>query len=771
MHLHSVTKLAILLALLFGVLSCSHEAERSNLNETVIYDGYRWGIHEFELTIAGEGGEASYTLRKKDLEKNQWEEAVISSPEEVVGDKRFYLAGSIVNFPAGFASLSQIDWSAPQAIGWPDLSTTYVRHREITEEINGLIVKAHYWGAHDASKPMDFVIGNDNTVIAAIDVATDSTMVRRGYEKFTTVSEWRDSSLSQPLYGYRPLDLAMVPTKAGPRLATRVYLPQGDIKGPFPTIFIRTPYGITNMIERYKQYPIRGYAVVFQAAQGTHYRDPESRSEGDYWKAMVQEPADGADALNWIVDQPWSNGSVCMQGLSYYGYTQWTLSMAQNPALKCLIPEVSMGTAFSDQPYMGGTFVQGLAYYQFGMHGKKILPGRTWTDILRHRPLIDMDEYATGEDIEVWNNFFKHWRNDEFWKVQDWYQGDHDRNFGTFQISGWFDDDYPGTRSNWALMVKKGTRPNRLLLGPWKHVYNLDRKLNGYSYGIDALRDDVWLIKQRWYDYYLKGVENGVTDPVVEYFVLGANEWRTADTWPPSEVKSQSWFFHSTGVANSHPIDGQLSLGAPKKEEVADTYFYDPKNPVTNWYSFDLMERWEDTQSFQYDFKDIEGRHDLATYTSAQLEEDVTIAGNIKVILYASTDVKDTDWWVYVSDVTPDNASHRLSVGALRARFRKLEDTDYHVFGSNFETEELLSGDIKDVVRYEISIPSIANTFKKGNRIRIAVMNAHDNYSFPNSNTGGDEGYVTETVVGEMQIHHTPDYPSHVILPVLPKSK
>ena len=71
------------------------------------------------------------------------------------------------------------------------------------------------------------------------------------------------------------------------------------------------------------------------------------------------------------------------------------------------------------------------------------------------------------------------------------------RNFSSFQISGWFDDDFPGTRSNWALMQQRGKLPQRLLIGPWKHGYNRDRRLNGQAFGPDALRDDVWIIKQR----------------------------------------------------------------------------------------------------------------------------------------------------------------------------------------------------------------------------------------------------------------------------------
>jgi putative CocE/NonD family hydrolase len=728
------------------------------------------GIHRYEFSIDGAGEAATYSLRTRDIATTLWGETVTGTADDLNRREAFTLDGSISDFPAQFASLSAIDWTGLEAVGWPDAGSIYARSRELTESVGGRMVKAHYFGLQDGTLPMDLIIGDGNKVIAAIDIRKDIVMVRRGYENFTTVKHWRDSSISQPVNGYRALDMVMMPTRDGRGLATLVYLPNGEARGPFPTIFVRTPYGITDAISVFGQYATRGYAVVLQAVGGTAYWDPEARSEGE-WNAMIQEPADGADALDWITRQPWSNGEICMQGGSYLGYTQWAAAKASNPALKCMIPEVSMGSAFSDQPFMGGTFVQGFAYYAFWMLDRKILPGRNWIDIMHHRPLSDIDVYATGEDLPVWNRLFDHWRNDAFWAGQNWYAGDHDRNFGTFQISGWFDDDFPGTRSNWALMSRKGTRPNRLLLGPWRHGYNADRRLNGFSFGIDALRDDIWLLKQRWYDHFLKGIDNGVTEPVVDYFVMGENTWRTSDSWPPSNASEQQWYFHSSGAANRNAADGRLKGQAPEDSQPTDSYVYDPLDPASNWYSFDLMESWADVQSYPYDFKDIELRHDVATYTSAVLTEDLTIAGNIKVILYASTDVRDTDWWAYLSDVTPTNQSNRLTVGALRARFRDLEDTTYHVFGSNFESERFLSGDPAEVVRYEISIPSVANTFRKGHRIRIAIMNAHDNYSFPNSNTGGEEGFVTDTIAGNMAIHHSGTYPSHVILPVMPSEE
>ncbi len=443
--------------------------------------------------------------------------------------------------------------------------------------------------------------------------------------------------------------------------------------------------------------------------------------------------------------------------------------MARNPALKCIIPESALGTAFGDMPYMGGGFVNGCTYSGLRMLNQKILPERTWPEIFHYRPLIDLDTFATGKDLASWNAWMDHWRNDEYWKQQDYYRGDFNRNFASLQISGWFDDDFPGTRRNWELVKRHSTLPHRLILGPWKHGYNKDRKLNGFSFGIDALRGDIWLTKQKWYDRFLKGIDNGIENPKVEYFVLGENSWRTASQWPPEESHIEKWYFHSKGKANRLPQFGRLDKTVPTKAEPSDVYVYDPQNPAPNWYSFDQMKRWEDVQSFPYDFKDIEMRSDVVVYTSDPMTANLTVAGDLMAVLYASCDVRDTDWWAYLSDVYPDGTSVRLTSGMIRARFRNLEDKYHHVFGSNFEKEELLSGNMKDVVRYDINIPSIAVTFKKGHRIRIAVMNACDNYTYPNSNTGGNEAYTTKTIVGTMAIHHTREHSSHVLLPVIKK--
>lgn len=756
MHLISL----LLLATLPGPSIASAQQEPTR------YDVYMYGIRAAELSVGGTRAAPTFTIRKKNLAANTWAAPRTASLAAAANDTAFFLWGALRDLPGRLASLRNVDWKSLEVVGWPDRRTLYEKRRDVEATAGGAIRRGTRWNRRDATRPMDFIFAPDNALIAAIDVSRDIVLVRRGYENFTTVGAWQSPGVSVARYGYRDLGKQMVPMPDGVKLATLVYLPSEGATGPFPTVFIRTPYGITGLIGGFWHYAARGYAVVLQAVRGTSYGDPDAMSEGTL-ELMVNEPADGKAALEWITAQPWSNGKICMQGGSYVGYTQWTAAMAGNPALKCLVPEVSMGTAFADQPYVGGGMLMGMAYYTFFMHNRQLAPGRTWTDVLAHRPLITLDDFGTGSNIPDWDRMVLNAINGPAWKGQDWHHAPIRPELGTFQISGWFDDDLPGTLSNWSLMERIGTAPQRLLLGPWKHGYNADRALNGYSYGLDALREDVWLLKQQWYDHFLKGMKNGITEKRVEYFVLGENTWRTASAWPPKEVTQQEWYFQSDGKANRLFPSGRLTREAPAGDQPADEYKYDPTNPVPNWMSFEQMQRWEDVQTFQWDMKDIEARHDVVTYTSAPLEQDLTIAGDILAQVFASTDVKDTDWWVHVSDVDPSGKSHRLTLGTVRARYRNLEDPRFRGRGSNFEREELLSGNFADVVKYQIGIKGVANTFKRGHRIRIAIMNALDNYTFPNSGLGGNEARATGAVVGNMAIHHSKLYPSSVVLPVL----
>ena len=188
--------------------------------------------------------------------------------------------------------------------------------------------------------------------------------------------------------GAAPLDPRasehMVPMRDGVRLATDVYLADGA--GPFPAVLVRLPYDKNG---RYCWMPFlathfiaRGYAFVPQDVRG------KFRSEGDPL-AFVGEVPDGYDTIEWITQQPWSNGDVGMWGDSYYGFTQWAAVAAGHPALKAIVPRVTIadidGWLDGVTPLYGGHYL-GQYWSDHDTHH--------WEPDWSHRPLAEVFDPA-----------------------------------------------------------------------------------------------------------------------------------------------------------------------------------------------------------------------------------------------------------------------------------------------------------------------------------------------------------------------------------------
>lgn len=414
--------------------------------QAIAYDAYIAGIRVATIERSARSPGASWTVRKREWESNGWSSTHRATPV-VSTDSAFLLWGALRDVVGRIPSIERIDWWNHEVVAWPDRATLYERSASLAQSspparsTKGRRLRR--FNRRAASSPMDLVVDSTNAFVAAIDPRADVVLVRRGDEWATTVAAWNGPGVSPARFGYRR-SKEMVPMPDGVRLASIVLLPSGDgARAPFPTILVRTPYGISRSVATFWHYAARGYAVVLQAVRGTSYTDPEYRSEGEL-EIMVNEPADGKATLDWIVKQSWSDGQVCMQGGSYLGYTQWTAAMSAHPALKCLVPEVSMGTAFADQPYVGGGLLVGMAYYQFMMHDRPLLPGRTWTEVLAHRPLVDLDEFGTGRSLPNWDKQVMAATNGDYWRGQNWHAASIRPELATFQISGWFDDDLPG---------------------------------------------------------------------------------------------------------------------------------------------------------------------------------------------------------------------------------------------------------------------------------------------------------------------------------------
>jgi putative CocE/NonD family hydrolase len=256
----------------------------------------------------------------------------------------------------------------------------------------------------------------------------------------------------------------------------------------------------------------------------------------------------------------------------------------------------------------------------------------------------------------------------------------------------------------------------------------------------------------RFYDFYLKGIKNGLDlEKPVQLFYMGANKWRGESDWPVPGTVYRELFLNSEGSANSIRGNGTLSFSKPENSG-SDVFHYDPLNPVPTTGGNNCC--GTPTIAGPADQRALERREDILVYTSEFLDEAVTIAGPVKMKLFAATDGKDTDWMIKLIDVFPDGFSMPVSEGILRARFR-----------NGLDKMKLLIPD--QVYEYDIELTGTANVFLPGHRIRIDITSSNFPQFDRNPNTGAPLGSSAEVRTAKQTIHHGGTKLSHVLLPVV----
>ncbi len=258
---------------------------------------------------------------------------------------------------------------------------------------------------------------------------------------------------------------------------------------------------------------------------------------------------------------------------------------------------------------------------------------------------------------------------------------------------------------------------------------------------------------QKWFDRFLKGVDNGVTSqPKVRAFMMGANQWRTYDTWPPKEAQYISYYLDSDGKANTAYGDGRLSTTKPGKA-ASDAFVYDPLRPVPSLggsiccFSGNFV-------GGAFDQSAIEMRSDVLAYTTPPLTHAVELAGPVKVSLYVSSDRKDTDLTIKLLDVYPDGKAYNLDENIQRVRWRQGWDKPVLM-----EPGHVYKVDVGPLVT--------SNAFLPGHRIRIEVSSSNFPRFERNLNTGGNNFDEKDALVAHNVIYHGPEYPSVIVLPIV----
>ncbi len=555
------------------------------------------------------------------------------------------------------------------------------------------------------------------------------------------------------------------PMRDGELLMIDIFRPQAV--GEFPAILLQTPYNKDGAAARARKFAAYGYVVVNADSRGRF----ESGGEWDPFSPLHK--TDGYDLVEWIADQPWSNGSVGTYGLSYMGWTQWWTAGEAPPSLKAIVPEVAPPDHFYNCPYQNGVFVCWMMDWAGAMSGRtphSAGPGAYGGFAVDREaaydrlPYIDFDKTRNYLPTGWWRTWIEQNTADgEYWRAIAYQTPE---NYARVQvpslaITGWFDANFPGTPMNYLAMQEYGATPAarqpRMVIGPWEHIINSRREAAGVDFGEDALIDwDGYVL--RWFDYHLMGIDNGILDdPPVHVFVMGRNEWRTADDWPLPETQFTRYYLHSGGDANSSEGDGLLST-EPPADEPPDHYVYDPADP---------------TPSAGFENGHIDGprdisrsalRDDVLVYQTEPLAEPVEIIGPISMQFVAATSAADTDWMIRLSDVREDGRALFLAEGLMRARHR---DPDNE---GRFNPHRLSTIDPGAPLEYVIDFwRPTGNLFAQGHRIRIEISSSYYPYYLRNPNSAADNiGLVTELQQADQTIFHSSDRPSFVVLPVVP---
>ena len=156
-----------------------------------------------------------------------------------------------------------------------------------------------------------------------------------------------------------------------------------------------------------------------------------------------------------------------------------------------------------------------------------------------------------------------------------------------------------------------------------------------------------------------------------------------------------------------------------------------------------------------YDQRPVEMRSDVLVYSTEPLEQDLEVTGPITVVLYAASSARDTDFTAKLVDVEPSGYSRNLTDGIIRARY----------LNQNGPTSLIQAGTI---YKYEIDIWATSNVFKKGHQIRLEISSSNFPRFDRNTNTGNPIGEDKDYVSALETVYHNADYPSHVVLPVIP---
>jgi putative CocE/NonD family hydrolase len=590
--------------------------------------------------------------------------------------------------------------------------------------------------------------------------------------------------------------VVMIPMRDGVKLHTILLVPKGVKNAPI--LLTRTPYNAKTPSSRFpspqanatgaqmdEPFLDDGYIRAYQDVRGKY------GSEGDYVltrpligplnDSKVDHSTDAYDTIDWLVKNvAETNGRVGIIGSSYPGFTAAMALINPHPALKAAVPQSPMIDGWmGDDWFQNGAFRQTmLDWFASQMTAKgagEDLPREHLDDYENFLRAGSAGEFARRygiDKIPAFKKMTEHPAYDQFWQEQalDKILAKQPLKVPTLWVGSLYDqeDIYGAINAYKATETKDaGNDMNFLALGAWRHsgVNYEQRTLGALKLPGDTATEFRAKVLKPFLDEHLKtdGKKAGIAP--VTMFETGTLEWRAYQKFPLA--------CESGCDAKLRPIYLQPGLKLaftppPAKAAGYDEYVSDPAKPtpfLPQPVRSDVADQWR--YWLASDQRHAATRPDVLTYVSEPLTEDMKIAGEPVVKLFASTSGTDSDWVVKLIDVYPDFVPSNLemsgyqmpiSMEIFRGRYR-----------DSFEKPSPIPAN--KVQSYRFELPPANHVFQKGHRVMIQVQSSWFPLYDRNPQTYVENIFFakpTDFQKATQRVFHTPAQASAIELPIVP---
>ena len=383
-------------------------------------------------------------------------------------------------------------------------------------------------------------------------------------------------------------------------------------------------------------------------------------------------------------------------------------------------------------------------------------------------------------DYEAWLiEAMSHGDYDAFWKDHGSSVIDHlaeYKDVPEYHTTGWYDSwGTPVANFNFVELRKAKKSLQRLIVGPWIHSSE-NLSYAGEAQFTDDAALDLEAFHLRWFDHWLKGVDNGVDrEPPVRIYVMGGGDahktpegrlfvgghWRDEREWPPARAVATPYYLHSNGTLSpDKPADGPPT-----------TYLFDPRNPVptlggnvssqgTLMFQGAADQRCRTGFWLCTDDKPLSARNDVLVFQTPPLSANIEVTGRLIVKLWAASDGPDTDFTAKLIDVYPPNKDYPAGVdlniadSIVRARYRK----------GPGKAEFLKPGQPEE---FTIEMYPTSLVFQRGHRIRLDISSSNFPRFDVNPNTGEPLNDNRRWRIAENSVYFGGSHASQILLPVI----